>query len=258
MAGHPGIDELTEKERETLRLLLVGHDAKSIAREFELSVHTINDRLKDARRKLGVSSSKEAARILAQAEGMTPENFGGQDLGIAPEPLSSPGPEHRDTHRTVRVPLVWIVGGILVMIAVIALALTTLSPSSAPQLGKVTQASASSAVSSPAAAPAKAWTEMLDKQQWAESWSASGSYFQSQITAAQWAKTAKSVREPLGTISSRTLVQQTRATELPGAPAGDYEILAFRSDFSKRSGVVETVILVKEAGSWRVVGYFVR
>ena len=53
---------MNEREKEALRLLLVGHDAKSIANTLGLSVYTINDRLRDARRKLGVSSSREAAR----------------------------------------------------------------------------------------------------------------------------------------------------------------------------------------------------
>ncbi len=56
-------------------LLLAGHDAKSVARDLGLSVHTVNDRLRDARRKLGVSSSREAARILADAEHKNPEFY---------------------------------------------------------------------------------------------------------------------------------------------------------------------------------------
>ena len=42
-----GIKALTDKEKETLRLILRGHDAKSSARELGLSVHTINERLRD-------------------------------------------------------------------------------------------------------------------------------------------------------------------------------------------------------------------
>ena len=38
------LGELTEKEKETLRLIVRGHDAKSMAAEFDLSVHTINCR----------------------------------------------------------------------------------------------------------------------------------------------------------------------------------------------------------------------
>ena len=63
---------LTEKEKQTLRLIVCGHDAKSIARTLDLSVHTINERLRDARRKMAVSSSREAARLLLEAEGGTP------------------------------------------------------------------------------------------------------------------------------------------------------------------------------------------
>lgn len=67
-----GYDALTEKEKETLRLMVRGHDAKSMARELSLSVHTINDRLRTARRKLGVTSSREAARLVFKKEGGTP------------------------------------------------------------------------------------------------------------------------------------------------------------------------------------------
>ena len=65
-----GLAQLTEKEKETLRLMVRGHDAKSMARELSLSVHTINDRLRAARRKLGVTSSKEAARKLFAINGL--------------------------------------------------------------------------------------------------------------------------------------------------------------------------------------------
>ena len=57
-----GYDSLTDREKQTLRMILRGHDAKSIAQHFDLSVHTINERLRDARRKLSVSSSRAAAR----------------------------------------------------------------------------------------------------------------------------------------------------------------------------------------------------
>jgi hypothetical protein len=52
-----------------LRLLLRGHDIKSIARELSISTTAANERLRTARQKLGVSSSREAARVLGAAEG---------------------------------------------------------------------------------------------------------------------------------------------------------------------------------------------
>lgn len=74
-------DALSEKEKQTLRLMVRGHDAKSMARQLGLSVHTVNERLRDARRKLEVSSSREAARLLFDAEGAIPQNLADDDLG---------------------------------------------------------------------------------------------------------------------------------------------------------------------------------
>ena len=58
-----GFGALTEKEKQTLRLIVRGHDAKSTARNLGLSVYTINERLRDARRKMAVSSSREACLL---------------------------------------------------------------------------------------------------------------------------------------------------------------------------------------------------
>jgi DNA-binding CsgD family transcriptional regulator len=66
---HGDVGQLSEREKEALRLLLRGHDAKSIARTLNLSIHTVNERLRDARRKLQVSSSREAARLLLEEDG---------------------------------------------------------------------------------------------------------------------------------------------------------------------------------------------
>src|SRR3546814_9901564 len=81
-----GIQALTEKEKETLRLLVDGHDAKSMARHLGLSVHTINERLRDARRKMSASSSREAARQLREIEGRHLEIL--RDKARSEEPTS--------------------------------------------------------------------------------------------------------------------------------------------------------------------------
>jgi DNA-binding CsgD family transcriptional regulator len=58
------IDTLTEKELEILRLLTAGHTVKSIAVRLGRSETSINERLRDARRKTGIGSSRELARRL--------------------------------------------------------------------------------------------------------------------------------------------------------------------------------------------------
>ncbi len=58
-------DTLTGKGLEILRLLAGGHTVKSIAARLERSEASINERLREARRKTGVGSSRELARQLA-------------------------------------------------------------------------------------------------------------------------------------------------------------------------------------------------
>ncbi len=118
---------LSEREREVLRLRLVGHDAKSIARTLGLSVHTVNDRLREARRKLGASSSREAARRLAEMDGadpnsVVPKEFGHAEVAPSPERTDAPAVPRSAQHR-----LAWFTGGMLMMSLVIAVvALSTL------------------------------------------------------------------------------------------------------------------------------------
>ncbi|WP_298193026.1 helix-turn-helix transcriptional regulator [Novosphingobium sp.] len=55
---------LTPRELEVLRLLAEGHTIKSIAAQLGWTEASINERLRDARRKTGVGSSRELARQL--------------------------------------------------------------------------------------------------------------------------------------------------------------------------------------------------
>jgi DNA-binding CsgD family transcriptional regulator len=59
-------DALSEKELTILRLLAGGHTVKSIAVDLGRSEASINERLREARRKTGVGSSRELARLLAE------------------------------------------------------------------------------------------------------------------------------------------------------------------------------------------------
>lgn len=82
---------LTEKEIEILRLLTAGHTVKSIAAELDRSEASINERLRDARRKTGVGSSRELARLL-EAQKTCDRKI---DLASRPSspPVAEPTPE---------------------------------------------------------------------------------------------------------------------------------------------------------------------
>lgn len=58
-------EALSDKELEVLHLLAAGHTVKSIAAQLGRSEASINERLRDARRKTRIGSSRELARLIA-------------------------------------------------------------------------------------------------------------------------------------------------------------------------------------------------
>lgn len=141
-----GYQALSEKEKQTLRLIVRGHDAKSMARHLGLSVHTVNERLRDARRKLEVPSSRAAARLLLDTEGDDPQNLADKQLGEAAtttdmEQATLPAIDRWRMHRSTGV----IAGVFFVSIFVGILALSLLSDGTAPSAGASAQAASESA-----------------------------------------------------------------------------------------------------------------
>jgi DNA-binding CsgD family transcriptional regulator len=63
-----GIENLTERQKQVLRLIARHQQAKEIARALNIAVPTVKDHVSVARRHLGVSSSRKAALILADYE----------------------------------------------------------------------------------------------------------------------------------------------------------------------------------------------
>jgi DNA-binding CsgD family transcriptional regulator len=77
------LDRLNASERELMLLLGQGHTAKSIATLKGLSELAVNERFRSARRKTGIGSSREIARLLAARENR--DDF----IGLA-EPAAAP------------------------------------------------------------------------------------------------------------------------------------------------------------------------
>lgn len=257
-----GIEALSEREKKTLRLLIRGHNAKSIAHSLGLSVHTVNDRLRDARRKLNVSSSREAARRLAEFEQWSPYSVGGKELGVAGNAANVRWSGLLDHSQGRGKALTWLLGGILIMSLIIAAALIlsnlagsngTVSDSPAA----ISPASATASASAPVQSALK-WVALVDLQNWEQSWGSAGTLFKSQVTVASWAASVQPVRKPLGAVSTRTLQSATKHSSLPGAPAGEYEMVEFKTSFANKKNAVETVVLTRESSGWKVIGYFVR
>ena len=103
------------------------------------------------------------------------------------------------------------------------------------------------------------WLALVDRGQTAESWGAAASHFRRAVSDAQWAAATDAVRTPLGAVVSRALKAEQRATELPGAPDGEYAVLQFATTFERKRSAVETVTPMRDPdGQWRVSGYYIR
>lgn len=256
----PDFQSLSEKEKQTLRLLLVGHDAKSIARQSGLSVHTINERLRDARRKLAASSSREAARLLHECEAAMPGHADPQSLGdkalgeaipandmapLAPSEGIGTAPRHR----------AFLFGGVLIMsLLFAALAASMLTPESAPESTRAVRADAvASSANAEAVEAARQWLALIDASQWEASWRATANSFRQLNTVQVWTDASQQARTPLGAMRSREL---TSVDDVPAPPAG-YTMVRFRTDYANRAGAIETLTLVREEGQWRVSGIYI-
>ena len=240
-----GYQALTAKEKEALRLLLGGHDAKSMANHLGLSVHTVNERLRDARRKLSVSSSKAAARLLHQAEG--PQKLGDMFSGdAAPAAIVqtfAPGPAHWPRRAA------WTIGG-FAMIAFFIAALTIAAPhATAPP----TPAAAAQVAESDATQAARAWLALVDARDWQASWAATAASFRSANTVDNWQAAAEHVHARLGPAQSRELLSDF---DTPASPNG-LRAVRFRTTFANNQGKTEVLSLNREGSHWRVVGIYV-
>lgn len=246
-----GYQALTEKEKQTLRLIVRGHDAKSMARHLGLSVHTVNERLRDARRKLEVSSSREAARLVLKTEGERPQKLADKEIGDA---SASEGVAPRNGRGRAQ-GAAWITAGVLTMSIFVGLfALSLLSGGTAPSTAAQSRSEAGApVVQSEVTHAARDWLELGDRGRWKDAWLGTASAFRKLNTLERWTQVAQQVRPPLGALVSRTLLG---AESVPAPPAG-VEVVKFRTDFANKEGVVETVSLAREGSDWKVVGIYV-
>ena len=66
--GNPDVNRLSTGQKDCLRLVLAHKTSKEIARELEISSHTVDQRIRYAIRALGARSRMQAAMYLAEAE----------------------------------------------------------------------------------------------------------------------------------------------------------------------------------------------
>jgi len=107
-------------------------------------------------------------------------------------------------------------------------------------------------------AAATAWVSLIDAGRWDESWTSAGTLFQSRMAEPSWAPAIQPVRDPLGAVSSRSMLSVASTTSLPGTPDGHYRVVQFKTSFANKKDATETVVLACEPAGWKVDGYFIR
>jgi hypothetical protein len=110
-----------------------------------------------------------------------------------------------------------------------------------------------------AVAAADAWLKLVDAGRYGRSWDDAAQPFKNAVGKADWEKSSKRVRSPLGKLASRRVASKTYTESLPGAPDGKYVVIQYETSFENKKAATETVTpMLDEDGHWRVSGYFIK
>jgi uncharacterized protein DUF4019 len=96
---------------------------------------------------------------------------------------------------------------------------------------------------------------LLDDQNYADAYKQMGTTARGKIAAEAWTGTIRTMRMPLGAMSSRTLKDVKMTNTLPGMRDGQYAAVRYDSAFAHKAAGVESVSLVMENGAWSVISY---
>ncbi len=106
---------------------------------------------------------------------------------------------------------------------------------------------------------AEVWLELVELENYGDSWEGAANYFQGAVSTEQWLLSMEAVRKPLGQKLSRSLKSKQYYTSIPGAPDGEYVVIQFNTSFEHKLSAVETVTPMKDQdGKWRVSGYYIK
>ena len=106
---------------------------------------------------------------------------------------------------------------------------------------------------------AKQWVELVDRGDYARSWTDSAAYLKTRISEELWVEGMTNGRAPAGKVTLRKLRSVQYRNTIAGAPAGEYMVVAFETTFEQREATLEVVTPMRDPdGRWRVASYRVQ
>jgi hypothetical protein len=102
---------------------------------------------------------------------------------------------------------------------------------------------------------ANAFLKQLDSGAIAETWGQASPHLHQLSSQTVWSAGIRTFRTSVGAFKSRKLKGVGFTHTVEGVPTGDYAAVAFDTTFDS-STVEEKVVLHKDQGKWKVMGYF--
>ncbi|HEY1328123.1 MAG TPA: DUF4019 domain-containing protein [Casimicrobiaceae bacterium] len=107
-------------------------------------------------------------------------------------------------------------------------------------------------------AASEKWLRLLDDGKLGAAWDLSAALLKSSVTRAKWISGIRDARKPFGKVQTRTADKFARAHQMPGAPDGDYVLVAFQTTFANGKRAEEQITWQLDEETWRVSGYYIR
>ena len=108
-----------------------------------------------------------------------------------------------------------------------------------------------------AAEAARRYVALIDQEKYDETWRDAGPALRDTTNSFVWRNTLKLTHKAFGTPSNRQIEGFGFSTRINvKVPVGEYVLVQFKSP-SGNTTATEKVVMQKEAGAWKIVGYFV-
>jgi hypothetical protein len=106
-----------------------------------------------------------------------------------------------------------------------------------------------------AASAGRFWLDEIDSGRYEQSYNDAGPALHDKMPQDTWVKILKTERPPMGKVVNRQEITRSRHTDGIEGVQGDFVVIGYRTNFQNRSDELEYVVLKREFGGWRGVGY---